>query len=126
MKVTINLSEQDERDFLFKCYQDGTTPAEVLGGFIADLIDGEHTRGSDERRLAREYYERCGYYADKETFVSFLIYHYGWEALEDIYQEEEDEAARGYYEVYTENTENPESLEDGIAAIMNLMERGNG
>ena len=47
-------------------------PETVLRGFIADLAeimnwarnpreDGYSSNGSDERRMAREYYERVGY-----------------------------------------------------------------
>ena len=47
-------------------------PEVVLRGFIADLCeiiswhsapraDGYSSNGSDERRMAREYYERVGY-----------------------------------------------------------------
>jgi hypothetical protein len=60
------------REFIALCQRDGVTPEIVLRGFIADLTgimnlaskprtDGYSTNGSDERRLAREYYRRVGY-----------------------------------------------------------------
>jgi len=42
---TLELTDEDTADFIRKCYQDGTTPAEVLEGFINDLIAGSRTRG---------------------------------------------------------------------------------
>lgn len=59
-------------EFLDLCARDKVEPREVLHGFIADLCeihnwakdpraDGLSSNGSDERRLAEEYYERAGY-----------------------------------------------------------------
>lgn len=59
-------------EFVALCERDGVTPEVVLRGFIADLCrlmnyvsapraDGYSSNGSDERRMAREYYERVGY-----------------------------------------------------------------
>ena len=73
-KISVKLTSRTVTAFLEKCYQDGTTPEEVLEGFINDLVDGDATRGSDERMYAQQYYERCGYdvFAEK-TFCSFLL-----------------------------------------------------
>jgi len=59
-------------EFVALCESDGVTPEQVLRGFIADLAgimnwaadpraDGYSSNGSDERRMAMEYYERVGY-----------------------------------------------------------------
>jgi len=67
-KITLNLPPE----FIETCQQDGIDPETVLKGFIADLAgimnwqshpreNGYSSNGSDERRLAREYYERVGY-----------------------------------------------------------------
>lgn len=60
-KLTVELTDETLIDFVELCFRDGTTPAEVLGGFINDLVCGNHSRGSDERDLANAYYDRCGY-----------------------------------------------------------------
>lgn len=57
-------------------------------------------------------------------FVDFLLNRYGREALEEVYQEEEEYAAQGYYDVYTEYTEDPESLEDAINGVIAYLEQG--
>jgi hypothetical protein len=66
-KSTITLALPEE--FIALCASDGVTPEQVLRGFIADLAgimnwaaspraDGY---SSDERSMAREYYDRVGY-----------------------------------------------------------------
>ena len=59
--LTLNLPDE----FLQLCEEVGTTPATILEGFIADLCDLRErpyiTNGSDERDLAEEYFDRCGY-----------------------------------------------------------------
>ena len=67
-RITLELPPE----FIALCEADGIAPAVVLRGFIADLAeivnwldnpraDGYSSNGSDERRMAREYYERVGY-----------------------------------------------------------------
>lgn len=67
-KIVIDLPEE----FIEKCAADGVRPETVLRGFIADLAeihnwannpreDGYGSNGSDERRMANEYYDRVGY-----------------------------------------------------------------
>jgi hypothetical protein len=59
-------------EFIEHCKRDNVPPEVVLRGFIADLCgimnwtaspraDGYCSNGSDERLMAREYYERAGY-----------------------------------------------------------------
>jgi hypothetical protein len=68
MKIEIDLPQE----FTDICAADGVEPATVLRGFIADLAeiqnglsnprsDGYSSNGSDERRLANDYYSRVGY-----------------------------------------------------------------
>jgi hypothetical protein len=67
-RVTITLPDE----FLDLCESDLEDPERVLRGFIADLsgiinwhsaprVDGYSSNGSDERDMARAYYERVGY-----------------------------------------------------------------
>jgi len=67
-RITLDLPSE----FIELCKGDGVEPAVVLRGFIADLAeimnwanaprtDGYSSNGSDERRMAMEYYERVGY-----------------------------------------------------------------
>lgn len=61
LKLELKLNSEDIELFKRNCTLDGTTPAEVLEGFIADLVLSESSHGSDEEMLARQYYDRCGY-----------------------------------------------------------------
>lgn len=84
---TLELTNEDAKAFFEKCYLDETTPAEVLEGFINDLIDGCRTRGSDERLFAKQYYSRCGYgvfLTGDTSFSRFLLRKYGDCALYEI------------------------------------------
>lgn len=67
-RITIDLPP----GFVELCAADGVKPETVLRGFIADLAgimnwaanpraDGYSSNGSDERSMARDYYERVGY-----------------------------------------------------------------
>ena len=67
-RITLELPPE----FIALCKVDNVPPEVVLRGFIADLAeimnwasapraDGYSSNGSDERRMAREYYERVGY-----------------------------------------------------------------
>jgi hypothetical protein len=66
--LTVKLPDE----FLALCREDNVAPELVLRGFIADLcgiagcasaprLDGYVGNGSDEREMARAYYERVGY-----------------------------------------------------------------
>ncbi len=67
-RIVIDLPDE----FIELCEADGIEPKTVLRGFIADLAeimnwasspreDGYSSNGSDERMMARQYYERVGY-----------------------------------------------------------------
>ena len=60
-RFTLKLTDSTYEKFKILLKDDKTTVAEVLEGFINDLVCGSYTRGSDERMLAYQYYERCGY-----------------------------------------------------------------
>lgn len=76
MQLTLNLPNE----FVKFCELHKADPEDVLKGFVADLAgiqnwshpnpaegrlprpkDGYQSNGSDERRLAKEYFERVGY-----------------------------------------------------------------
>ena len=55
----LDLSDGDMAQFARLAEEYGTTPAEILQGFICDLVDGSQTNGSDERLFAEQYLDRC-------------------------------------------------------------------
>lgn len=108
---TVELTDSTITDFFNKCYQDGTTPAEVLEGFINDLVCGSHTRGSDERMIAGQYYDRCcyGMFA-ADTFCRFCLIDYRMDELREALEQKQDAAADlAYYEDHKE--EDPDGTE---------------
>lgn len=108
---TVELTDSTMTDFFNKCYQDGTTPAEVLEGFINDLVCGSQTRGSDERMIAGQYYDRCcyGMFA-VDTFCRFCLIDYRMDELREALERKQDAAADlAYYEDHKE--EDPDGTE---------------
>lgn len=65
--VKIKLSEADCERILRLCGEYNITVGELLENFIGDLVDGTCTNGSDERELARKYFERCWFGMFPET-----------------------------------------------------------
>jgi hypothetical protein len=68
MRINIDLP----KEFISLCKVDDVKPETVIRGFIADLCqiqswaanprnDGYISNGSDERSMARDYYDRVGY-----------------------------------------------------------------
>ena len=112
---TLELTDEDTAEFICKCYQDGTTPAEVLEGFINDLIAGSRTRGSDERMYAEQYYERCGYgfffSGEYRTFTQWLLREYGDYSLKEIIDSLDD--IKAFEEEIAYLKEHPDECEEG-------------
>lgn len=90
---TVELTQDTFTRFIEKVYADGTTPSEVLEGFINDLVCGSYTRGSDERMYAEQYYDRC-MFGDfmPLTFCRFLLIHYQMDDLRDCMERKQDAA----------------------------------
>lgn len=108
VNLTIQLTDKDMKTFLQKCYEARTTPSEVLTGFLNDLVNGYYTRGSDERDLAQQYFDRCGYpYSGALTFTQYLLELGGWR-LEEVEEAIDDiETAEEEFRYYEENPEDP-------------------
>lgn len=73
------------------------TVSELLENFIADLVNGEYTNGSDERMYAQQWAERCWFSHDPDkSLVKYLCdgreYEFSdlLDALERIQDAEED------------------------------------
>lgn len=59
MKQTIELNIPQQLQMLCELLE--TTPQQILQGFINDMSLEAGSNGSDERRMAVEYFMRCGY-----------------------------------------------------------------
>lgn len=82
-QLTIDLDPKTLRALMVLAVQDGTSPEEILANFAGDLT-GTDRRGSDEEDLARAYYERCDYYAERISFPAFMLRAYGLDGLREI------------------------------------------
>ena len=70
----LKLSDADLKSFYEKAARVSLTPEELLENFIADLVCGLHTNGSDERDKAEEWFERCWFSLDyAASFLAYLI-----------------------------------------------------
>lgn len=59
--ITVKLSDSDVSKICEKAGENGITVSELIENFIEDLIDGDNSNGSNERRVANEYLESCRY-----------------------------------------------------------------
>lgn len=72
--ISLKLSDVDCERIAKKAGTAGLTVAELLESFIGDLVCGTYSNGSDERDLALQWYERCGFGMFPEpTFIRYLI-----------------------------------------------------
>lgn len=70
----LELSEADVEKLFYKAGAVGLTPEQLLENFIADLVCGERTNGSDERMYAEAWFDRCGFaYMKERTLLNYLI-----------------------------------------------------
>ena len=111
----LELTDKETKAFIEQCFRDGTTPAEVLEGFICDLTGAERTRGSDEEMLAGQYYERCGYgfffSGEYQTFTQWLLNEYGDYSLKEIIDSLDD--VKTFEEEIAYLKEHPDECEEG-------------
>lgn len=72
--MKLKLSDADVQRLWERAGNVGLSVTELLENFIGDLVCGTYSNGSDECRLASEWFDRCwfGMFPDK-TFLSYLI-----------------------------------------------------
>lgn len=72
--ITLKLSDADCERIAEKAGKHGLTVGNLLENFIGDLVDGTYSNGSDERRMADEWFERCwfGMFPEK-TLLRHLL-----------------------------------------------------
>lgn len=72
--LVLKLSDADCDRILQKATSHSMTVSELLESFIGDLVDGTFTNGSDERYLAEDWFNRCGFERDdKRTLLWHLL-----------------------------------------------------
>lgn len=105
--ISLKLSDADCERIAKEAGKAGLTVSELLENFIGDLVCGTYSNGSDERDLASQWYERCGFgmFPDA-TLIRYLIEEWQEdtfiEVLEEIQSMKDDIS-------YYEGLENPDS-----------------
>ena len=72
--VSIRLYQDEVEELCRKSGKVGLSIGELFENFVADLICGTHTNGSDERMYIEQWFDRC-YFSimPEETFLSYLL-----------------------------------------------------
>ena len=113
MKLDINISSADARALANKAAAAGLTIGGLLEAFVADLVCGQYTNGSDERDLAADWYERCGFHVSAGgTFLAYLGF---YDIMEDFLKAQDyaDELGQDLADYGPEPS--PEDVEDAEA-----------
>lgn len=105
-QLEIKLSDADTLRLIEKAARVGLTVSGLLENFIADLVCGIFSNGSDERMYADEWFDRCGFgMFQKKTLLRHLLENgVNIESFITAYEENEE------YKAHPENFE--EEMED--------------
>lgn len=113
---TLELSDADVKRLYEKTAADGITPAQLLEGFIGDLLDGTYTHGSDERELASAYYDRCCYeFSRTGSLLEWALYDYRLDDIADALEQIDD--AAGEIEYYTQHQDDPDGTPEYLQEL---------
>lgn len=113
---TLELSDADVKRLYEKTAADGITPAELLQGFIGDLLDGTYSHGSDERELASAYYDRCCYeFSRTGSLLEWALYDYRLDDIADALEQIDD--AAGEIEYYAQHPDDPDGTPEYLQEL---------
>lgn len=141
--VKLKLSDADIVRISERAASVGLTVSELLENFIGDLTDGTYSNGSDERMLANQWFERCGFSFEPErTFLVFLIewgelkpYLDSMDFIADCMRDLEDETdpaerealqedidgeketLEDYYKEYTDHVKKPQPKDEAVELV---------
>lgn len=112
----LELSDADVKRLYEKTAADGITPAELLQGFIGDLLDGTYSHGSDERLLASAYYDRCGHELNRTgSLLEWALREYRLNEITDALEEIDNTA--GDLSYYEQHPDDPDGTPDQISRL---------
>lgn len=95
--ISIRLYQDEVEELCMKSGKVGLSIGELFENFVADLICGTHTNGSDERMYIEQWFDRC-YFSimPEKTFLSYLLEMQEidsvlecWETLQELKELEE-------------------------------------
>jgi hypothetical protein len=71
--ITLNLTDEEHKEFAGYAGKCGLNMSELLENFIADLVGSDRRNGSDEQDLAAAWYDRCGFsFFPRKTLISYF------------------------------------------------------
>lgn len=83
--IVLKLSDADCERMFELCGKNNLSVSELLENFIGDLIDGTYSNGSDERELAEQWFERCGFgWNPKPTLLQWFLEN--WTNIENFFE----------------------------------------
>lgn len=115
--LNINIAENDARYLFDLAAEHGISMAELIENFLNDLSGGNRRNGSDESRLAKNWFDRCWFgMFPEETFVHYLLERSEmdefmdeleyFEDLKEILRETDDEGEKAGYQMDCEQSKN--------------------
>lgn len=113
--LNLRLSDADVQRLSEAAGKVGLTVSQLLENFIGDLVDGTYSNGSDERLLANQWLERCGFDTEKSLLQYSLFYGWidellnAWDEITELLQEISD------MEQHPEDTEEIADLKDELS-----------
>lgn len=122
--IKVDLTEKQYKELTSMALSVGfDNAAELLSSLTGDLTCW-HDNGSDERRMAEEWFDRAfGIWSETKYFFKYFLHEFDYDIKEHFghYENEEDllEDIDGYYEEYVENAfgKECESKEECIKII---------
>lgn len=72
--ISINLHSDEVEELCVKAGKVGLSVSKLLENFVADLIEGTYTNGSDERMYISQWFNRCWFsIMSDDTFLAYLL-----------------------------------------------------
>ena len=103
--LVLKLSDADCDRILQKAVSNGMTVSELLESFIGDLVDGTFSNGSDERYLAQEWFDRCGFDQINDKTLLHYLFDEGYDIENFLYIYDENEEYKSHPEEFEEQRE---------------------
>lgn len=99
--IKLNLTDKQYKELTKRALQVGfQTPSQLIEAFIADLTGWQYN-GSDEKRIADDWYERAfGIWKDTQAYFRYFLYENKWGIDDMILLLEDEEFFENTYQSY--------------------------
>lgn len=122
----LNLSDADVKRLYEKAAGASITPEQLIENFIADLVCGTYTNGSDERVRADEWFDRCWFSLDNYgSFLAYLVKNSEYDNFTEL-QEIVTECTEELAELNISDYDDPEEYDEECEYTKKRLEQANG